>query len=323
LARLPRLEVPGALYHVTARGNERRALFRGDADREEYLGLLARCRERFRFQLLAYCLMTNHVHLAIRTGEEPLSRIMARQHSIYAEWFNHRYDRVGHLFQGRYKASLVRDDRYLHTLLRYVHRNPVSARIVPRAADYPWSSDRFLRSGKGPAWLDVDPLLALLDGSRRAAMRRYAELVDGQSPESISDPREAVERAAATARIADPESDAAGSPDPNPNLRQIRLDDLLEIVARECGLTLTDLTGRGRGGEIADARCRAAHLARRLFRIPVRRVALRLHRDDSSFARPLTRLESQLERDDALRVRMERLTDTLLHAAHLEIRNQD
>jgi putative transposase len=121
VARALRLEFSGALYHVTARGNERRALYRDDADRRDYLDLLARCRQKFRFQLLAYCLMTNHVHLAIRTGEDPLSRIMARLHSIYAERFNRRHERVGHLFQGRYKASLVRDERYLHALLRYVH----------------------------------------------------------------------------------------------------------------------------------------------------------------------------------------------------------
>jgi len=307
------------VYHVTARGNERRALFRAAGAREEYLRLLARCREKFRFELLAYCLMTNHVHLAIRSGEEPLSRIMARLHSVYAEWFNHRYERVGHLFQGRYKASLVPDDRYLEALLRYIHRNPVSARIVSHAAEYPWSSDRSLRSGKGPAWLDVEPLLALLDGSRRAAIRRYAELVDGPAPASTPDPRESAERAEAAHRIARPEP----VPPHDPTVLRIELDELIEIVARECGLTLAVLAGRERGGEVAAARCRAAYLARRLFRIPLRRVALRLQRDDSSFARPLARLEIQLERDVALRNRMQRLTDALLRTAtHPEIRNQ-
>jgi len=319
LGRRPRQEVPGGLYHVTARGNERRALFRGDADRREYLELVARCREKFRFQLLAYCLMTNHVHLAIRTGAEPLSRIMARLHSIYAERFNRRHDRVGHLFQGRYKAFLVRDDRYLSALLRYLHRNPVSARVVSRASDYPWSSDRFLRRGKGPAWLDVDSLLALLDGSRRAAMRRYAALVDGNESASGEDACEAMERAATSSRIAEVEPTGAH----DPTRHQIRLDALLEIVASECGLSLADLLSRSRGGEVADARCRGAYLARRLFRIPVRRFALRLHRDDSSFARPLARLEVRLDRDHALRARMQRLTDTLRAASHPEIRNQD
>lgn len=316
MARSPRLEVSGALYHVTARGNERRALFRDDSDREKYLSLVALCRQKFRFELLAYCLMTNHVHLAIRAGQEPLSRIVGRLHSIYAGWFNHRHDRVGHLFQGRYKAFLVREDRYLHALLRYIHRNPVSAHIVPRAADYPWSSDRFLRKGRGPAWLDVDPLLALLDESPRSAMRRYAELVDGSGSDSppAHEPTESLHPPAAVGPpLTAPHLEPAATLDPI--LREIRLDDLLEIVAHECGLTLAILLGRQRGGEVADARCRAAHLARQFFRIPLSRVALRLNRDDSSFARPLARLESRLERDPDLQARMRRLAHILRDAA--------
>ena len=322
MARPPRLEIPGALYHVTARGNERRAIFRDDTDRSEYLDRIAHCRKKLPFELLAYCLMTNHVHLAIRRGSAPLSRIMARLHSTYAEWFNRRHGRVGHLFQGRYKAFFVRDDRHLYALVRYIHRNPVQARLVPHASHYPWSSDPSLRKGKGPEWLAVDSLLALLDGSRRAAVRRYVELVDGPAAAtttSASDEREALPFGVAPAneRPGDPE-------DTDPIVRQIRLDDLLEIVAGECGLTLQDLRGRLRGGEIADARCRAAHLARRFFGIPLRRVALRLGRDDSSFARPLARLEQRLQRDAVLHARMQRLAATLKAAATTpEIRNQD
>jgi REP element-mobilizing transposase RayT len=320
MARALRQEFSGALYHVTARGNERRALFRDDADRHDYLDLLARCRQKFRFQLLAYCLMTNHVHLAIRTGEDPLSRIMARLHSIYAERFNRRHERVGHLFQGRYKASLVRDERYLHALLRYVHRNPVSARIVRRAADYAWSSDRFLRRGKGPAWLDVEPLLALLDTSRQAAMRRYAELVDDLEAPPDNEPRRVADRLrAAAARPADLEH-----PADRPIPGKIAIDDLLEIVAGDFGLALPILAGRARGGPVAEARYLAAHLARGLFRIPLRRVALRLRRDDSYFARPLARLEARLEQDPLLQARLDRLTQSLLRTASSpEIRNQD
>jgi putative transposase len=176
MPRQPRIEVSGALYHVTARGNERKALFRDDSDRREYLARAALYREKFHFRLLAYCLMTNHVHLAIRAGDEPLCRIMARLHSSYAEWFNRRHNRVGHLFQGRYKAFLVQEDRRFHALVRYIHLNPVKARLVERAADYPWSSDQFLRRGRGPEWLDVDDLLGLLDATRRSAVQRYVEL---------------------------------------------------------------------------------------------------------------------------------------------------
>jgi REP element-mobilizing transposase RayT len=317
MARPPRVEVPGAVYHVTARGNERRALFRDDADRNEYLDRIARCRQRFRFELLSYCLMTNHVHLAIRSGPEPLSRIMGRLHSTYACWFNQRHDRVGHLFQGRYKAFFVRDDRHLRALVRYIHRNPVQAGIARRAADYEWSSDRYLRRARGPAWLDVDALLALLDESRRAAIRRYVELVDGAAGEPTEDPDLPADGDRfPLARIRAPV-------EPYPVVSEISLDDLLETVARDGGLTLEDLRGRQRGGEVAAARCRAAYLARRLFRIPVRRVAMRLGRDDSSFARPLARLESRLERDPALQTSIDRLTRLLRSAAAPQIRKQD
>src|SRR5712692_3372356 len=112
MARPPRLEFAGAVYHVVVRGNERRAIFRDDGDRERYLSRPAHYREKFGFRLLAFCLMDNHVHLAIGTGEKPLSRIMAGLQSSYTQSFNRRHRRVGHLFQGRYKAFLVEEDRY-------------------------------------------------------------------------------------------------------------------------------------------------------------------------------------------------------------------
>ena len=292
--------------------------FRDDSDREGTWP--AGCVSgEFRFRLLAYCLMTNHVHLAVGNGRGTAVADHGAPAFDLRQWFNRRHERVGHLFQGRYKAFLVEttgtSTRSCATSTE-TRCPPASCRTQPSTRGRATGSSG---AARGPEWLDVDPLLALLDGSRRAATRRYAELVDGTAPASIPDPREAVERAAATARIARPDPVTAN----DPIILRIQLDDLLEIVARECGLTLGVLAGRERGGEVADARCRAAHLARHLFRIPLRRVALRLHRDDSSFARPLARLESRLERDDALRARMQRLTDTLLDAANPEIRNQD
>ncbi len=314
MPRPPRLEFPAALYHVTARGNERRAIFRDNQDREEYLSRLAFYRLKFRFQMLSYCLMTNHVHLAIRTGQAPLSRIMAGLHSSYAEWFNRRHDRVGHLFQGRYKAFLVQEDRYLQSLVRYIHRNPVEARVVRRAADYRWSSDRCLRKGRGPDWLDVDPLLGLLEGSRRAAVRRYVALVDGPADVPPYEPSAAVDQA-----VVGDETFAAKwletSSETEPPLRGFTLDRLLEVVARDCGLTVGELAGPRRGGEIAAARCLAAYLARRLAGISVRRLARRLRRDDSSFVRPLAQLETRLGTDSGLRDRIERLVTILRQPA--------
>ena len=149
MARPLRVAVVGGLYHVIVRGNERRNVFRDDADRSRYLSRLAFYREKFSFRVLAYCLMDNHVHLAIETGKVPLPRIMAGLQSSYTQYFNRRHQRSGHLFQGRYKAFLVEKDRYGLALLRYIHENPVRARVVERAEDFGWSSDRSYRRSHG------------------------------------------------------------------------------------------------------------------------------------------------------------------------------
>ncbi|MEO8191422.1 MAG: transposase [Acidobacteriota bacterium] len=177
MSRPLRVEYTGALYHVTARGNERRPIFRDDVDRASYLDHLARYRERFAFRVHAYCLMTNHVHLAVETSDTPLSRIMLALHGSYSQAFNRRHGRVGHLFQGRYKAFLVQKDRYLLALVRYIHENPVKARIVERPEDFRWSSDLAYRTSGASAWLDTDFVLSILAGRRGAAVRAYVALM--------------------------------------------------------------------------------------------------------------------------------------------------
>ena len=321
MPRPPRLEFPFALYHVTARGNERRALFRDDHDREMYLSRIAHYRERFRFQLLAYCLMTNHVHLAIRTGAAPLSKIMAGLHSSYAEYFNRRHERVGHLFQGRYKAFIVQEDRYLHALLRYVHLNPVRAGLVRRANDYFWSSDRHLRRGRGPDWLDVDLLLSLLDSSRHSAVRRYVAIVDGAAAPSSYESVPVIKRVVVgDEAFAAERLEAGGGPEPSVTLPPAQL---LEFVARETLVPIAVLTGPSRARAAAQARLFAAHLARAVCRIPVRQVARLFGRDDSVFSRPLARLESRLVTDPELRRRLEVLARRLRLSTHGKSTSQD
>src|SRR5687768_13592496 len=293
MARPPRLQFPGAIYHVTARGNEQRAIFRDDLDRREYLDRLGHYRERFRFQLLAYCLMTNHVHLAVRSGAVPLSRVMAGLQSSYTQWFNRRHERVGHLFQGRYKAFLVQEDRYLLALIRYVHLNPVAAGVVDNASKYLWSSDRYFRAGTGPAWLDLDGALPTLGATRRSAVRRYLDLVDGPGPHLAYEELGAIEQI-----VKGDESFALGRfaavSELEPPLRGLSEDRLIEVVARARGLTKADLIGPQQGGSIAFARCVAAYVARQASQISIRRLARRFRRDDSAFVRPIARLEKRL-----------------------------
>ena len=137
-----RVDYPGALHHVIFKGNEGRVIFWEDRDREEFLKMLKELTRRYRFILYAYCLMDNHVHLLIETAHEPLSRFMQRLLTRYVQWFNKRHNRSGHLLGDRYKSILVDKDRYFLAVLRYIHLNPVRARMVSMPEEYPWSSYR-------------------------------------------------------------------------------------------------------------------------------------------------------------------------------------
>jgi REP element-mobilizing transposase RayT len=313
MARPLRLEFPGAVYHVIVRGNERRAIFREDEDRERYLERLAHYRERFGFQLLAYCLMGNHVHLAIRTGESPLSRIMACLQSSYTQWFNRRHGRVGHLFQGRYKAFLVQEDPYLLGLVRYIHENPVRARVAKRARDYLWSSDRYYRKGHGPAWLDVDEVLAMLGGGKRAAVRAYVELMargQGASYEDLESVGQVIkgEEEFALRRFAE-----AG--EIQPRLRGLSEGRLAVAVAAALKLRVEDLRGPGRTRNLSEARAMSGYLGKRLGGISWSRMARYFHRDGSTLTRDVGRLEQGLAKDPVKRRRLTRIAKALRPSA--------
>lgn len=156
MARALRIEFPDALYHVTSRGNERRAIFRCDRDRNMFLRLLGMAAKRFRWSVTAWTLMTNHFHLVIQTPEPNLSRGMHWLNGSYAGWFNRSHKRSGHLFQGRFDAFLVEKESYFIELLRYVVLNPVRAGLVAQPDQYRWSSYRATAGlEQAPDWFDL------------------------------------------------------------------------------------------------------------------------------------------------------------------------
>ena len=142
MARPLRLEYSGALYHVTARGNEQRDIFRDDDDRHRFLRLLGETATRFGWNLIAWVLMSNHYHLEVETPEANLSRGMHWLNGRYAQWFNRKHKRVGHLFQGRFKGLLIEKESYLLEVARYIVLNPVRANMVARPEEWRWSSYR-------------------------------------------------------------------------------------------------------------------------------------------------------------------------------------
>ncbi len=156
MARPLRIEFPGAFYHVYSRGNERKDIFRNPVDYELFLGILKEASQRFDFLIHAFCLMPNHFHLLLETKDANLSHAMKRLLGLYTVRFNRRHKRLGHLFQGRYKALLVEKDPYFLELSRYIHLNPVKARLVKNPEDYRWSSMRYFIKDKAPDFLEKD-----------------------------------------------------------------------------------------------------------------------------------------------------------------------
>ncbi|HTO86925.1 MAG TPA: transposase [Thermoanaerobaculia bacterium] len=297
MSRPLRIEYPGAFYHVTARGNERRAIFRDDADRERYLKCVARCRDRFAFRLHAYCLMTNHLHLAIEASEVPLSRIMLTLHGSYSQAFNRRHRRVGHLFQGRYKAFLVQKDRYLLALVRYIHENPVKARIVKKPEDFRWSSDRAYRRPSRPEWLETDFVLSLLADRRRPAVRRYIALMARRGP---SDYDEVPTFGGVIRGDEDFAVRIGATADPEVIVRSLTPERVARLAANALGVSVD---------QPSDWRLRAitGYVGRQRGRIPLTKTASFFGKHGTTLVRDVRRLEAELPLNDSTR----RLVDSL------------
>jgi REP-associated tyrosine transposase len=180
MARPLRIEYPGAYYHVTSRGNERKAIFRGDADREKFLELLGRAVEEFHLRLHGYVLMSNHYHLLVETPKSGLNRALRYLNGVYTQTFNRRHRRVGHLFQGRYKAILVDKDSYLLELSRYIHLNPWRLKKSEDPFKYRWSSlNAYVGAVAIPRWLTGAEVLSEFGSRGKRGYREF--IVDGMT----------------------------------------------------------------------------------------------------------------------------------------------
>ena len=178
MARPLRIEFPGAVYHITSRGNTRSDIFLSDRDRELFLNIVEDTVDKFGWICHAFCLMTNHYHLLIETPEGNLSRGMRQLNGVYTQAFNRRHNRVGHVFQGRFKAALVQKDSHLLELCRYIVLNPVRAGLVKRPDGYEWSSYRAtVGQVPKPGYLFTDWLLPQFGDTREKARLGYKRFV--------------------------------------------------------------------------------------------------------------------------------------------------
>jgi REP element-mobilizing transposase RayT len=178
MARPLRIEYDGALYHITSRGNERKPIFKDDTDRENFLDTLHKVNKRYNWICHAYCLMDNHYHLVIETPDGNLSKGMRQLNGVYTQTFNKRHNRVGHIFQGRYKAILIQKESHLLEVCRYVVLNPVRAKSVKRVEEWKWSSYRSTAGkSKSHPCLTTDWILGQFAQKKGTAEKKYKEFV--------------------------------------------------------------------------------------------------------------------------------------------------
>lgn len=182
MARPLRIEYPGAVYHVTARGNRRGSVYLDEEDNRIFLAALGEALKRFHTLCHGYCLMGNHYHLILETVEGNLSRVMRYLNGTYTQLFNKKHHKCGHVFQGRYKAVLIQKSSHLLEACRYVVLNPVRAGLTESPADWPWSSYRGLAGlGKAPEYLTTGWVLSQFGEDMAGARVKYAEFVNDGS----------------------------------------------------------------------------------------------------------------------------------------------
>ena len=189
MSRPLRIEYPGAFYHITSRGNERKSIFRMKRDYERFLSYLESATERYGAQIHCFSLMPNHYHLLLEIPRGNLRQILHHLNTSYTNYFNARTGRVGHLFQGRYRSILVEKDAYALELSRYIHLNPVRASLVKHPSEYPWSSYlAYTGIRKDWDWLKTDFILNQFGRDKKKSRNKYRRFVEEGMERPIEDP---------------------------------------------------------------------------------------------------------------------------------------
>lgn len=265
LPRGPREFVDEGFFHIIARGNNKQEIFHKSNDYTYYLSLVDRYAVKHGVSLNAYVLMPNHVHLIIQGGTTPLGKFMQGVQQCYAQTYNKRYNRVGHVFQGRYKALLIEDEVYFIGLIRYIHLNPVRAGLCSTPEEYPWSSHHHYHSGHGPGRVATETATSILSSYGANSICDYELLPETPQPENI-------------------QSVLNKNPNPLPSGITINagLEQLLTVVSQWTGIDPTDISGPAKTQDIARARRLYIYCATRLAGYPAAKVAETLGRSLST-----------------------------------------
>lgn len=313
MGRRPRIHFPGACFHVIVRGNNRQALFRIEQDRLSFGRLLAEGAQRFGHRIHAFCLMKNHVHLAVEVLDEPLSTVVHNFASRYAKSYNKKYGRTGHLFERRYRAGLVETDRGLQRLVRYIHLNPIRAGLSNDPVDYPWSSHAAYLGRQRVGFLTTRTVLGLFSPSRRRARTLLAafvqEGIEETTPIEEGEVPDQYRRRPGEQLVADYRYEAlhqARSEQLCGPLRRASLDSVLQVAAKVTATRPESLPGPSQDRARSRARALAAFFVQRAPHLTLRQLGRALNRDSSTLSRGAAAVASRREADATLEAQIRR-----------------
>lgn len=305
MARKPRIHYPGALYHVMLRGNGGADIFFDDKDRFRFFLFLQQVIERYGCRVHAYCLMTNHAHLALQVGTIPLSRIMQNLSFRYTRWVNWRRQQTGHLFQGRYKAILIEEDEYLLQLIAYLHLNPIRAHMVENPEDYNWSSHRAYLGKETVPWLTSEQVLSRFSSRVQRARKQFVEFVSSQK--GYGHRKEFHGGACKDSRILGEDnflSEALRLADLEP-LKSIDLVAAIKLIKGHFNCTDSDLKTPGQGRQMGRIRAYLSWAVLELSDATLTELGRWLNRDVSSLSSAVRRLKDKSKTSTALVAEMD------------------
>lgn len=303
MPRKPRIHFPGAVYHTILRGNAGQDVFFDAADRNRFYQLLQEGAERFGFRIHAFCLMTNHIHLAVQVGEIPLSRVMQNLGFRYTQYLNRKRKLKGHLFQGRYKALLIDADSYLLELVRYLHLNPVRAGMVKAPEAYAWSSHGAYLGQQPIPWLTTDWVYRQFSEHTRDAMRLYRRFVTDGLKEAY---RKEFHRGTFEGRALGDDAfieRALAKADADVG-RKLTLATVLAAVCRVYDLPKAELASRSRVRRVSEARAMAALAVREAEGLSLVELGRHVNQDVSSLSQAARRLAMRMKEDALLAERV-------------------
>ena len=315
MSRPLRVEFEGAFYHITARGNEKKQIFDDDIDREEFLNLLWRISVAHGVIVYAYVLMYNHYHFLIETLKSNLTKFMHTLQTVYTNRYNRRHNRIGHLFQGRYKSILVEKEAYLLELNRYIHLNPVRAGIVNSPEEFKWSSYRCYLGLKKNSFINTDWLLSQFNNrDREQACLQYKTFVEKGITKKIKNPLEdtyagfVLGSKSFTKSILENIKDKEISSEIPFEINQylnLKISDIKEVVLKEYGIKEEDLFRRRSDAKPLKI---ALYLARKLTDFPIGTITKELGNRHYSFvSHSVKDIEEEKNRDEDFKRLLEKI----------------